>query len=63
MSISWRNPFSPVKRLCPVCGSPLKKLSALDGWFLPDVFVCEKCGYRGPLFVEVGEEDEQGQDG
>ena len=59
MSIRWKNPFSPTKKLCPVCGEPLKRLSALDGWFLPDVFICEKCGYRGPLFVEVDEDEQE----
>lgn len=53
MKVSWRNPFSPTEKLCPRCGEPLRRLSALNGWLLPDVFVCEKCGYCGPLFVEV----------
>jgi C4-type Zn-finger protein len=53
MSVRWRNPFTPRVKLCPKCGATLRRLSALDGWFLPDMYVCEKCGYKGSVYVEA----------
>jgi len=61
-------------RLCPVCGSPKIRLSSrFDVWLTPEQYVCEDCGYRGPIVMEVegqglpgepgGPEPETGPDG
>jgi predicted RNA-binding Zn-ribbon protein involved in translation (DUF1610 family) len=48
----------PSKKFCPKCGNPNIKLSSsLDVWLLPEQYLCEKCGYRGPIALEVVEEE------
>mgnify|MGYP005642330989 CR=1 FL=1 len=42
---------------CPRCGSfKVSPYSSLDGWLTPTQYVCENCGYRGAIFVELSEE-------
>ncbi|MEM3731160.1 MAG: hypothetical protein QW667_04360 [Candidatus Bathyarchaeia archaeon] len=46
----------PSKIYCPKCGSPKIRLSSsLDYWLTPKKYVCEKCGYVGPLVMELEE--------
>jgi len=46
------------KIYCPRCGSPRIHLSSsLDYWLTPKSYVCDECGYRGPIIMEL-EEDE-----
>ncbi len=59
IKIRWKNPFELKERLCPICGSPVKRMTALSGWFLPDMYVCEKCGYKGPVYIEKTEDEGQ----
>jgi len=49
-------------KVCPICLSPkIRRSSSFDGWLLPEVYVCEKCGYRGPVYMEVEIEVEEGE--
>jgi predicted RNA-binding Zn-ribbon protein involved in translation (DUF1610 family) len=53
----------PSKIYCPRCGSSSIRLSStLDYWLTPRKYVCEKCGYTGPIIMELEEEskDESG---
>jgi len=44
--------------LCPVCYSPdLKPLTRLSGLLTPRVYICNKCGYKGPVYLEVDLEE------
>ena len=48
----------PSKKYCPKCGSPEIRLSSSsDYWLTPSKYVCEKCGYFGPVVMEL-EKDE-----
>ncbi|MGA2665731.1 MAG: hypothetical protein ABSF83_12400 [Nitrososphaerales archaeon] len=47
-----RKVFENRPRLCPVCLTPLKKLSGLGGWLIPQDYLCPSCGYRGYAFLE-----------
>jgi len=48
----------PAKKYCPRCGSPRIHLSSsLDYGITPKKYVCENCGYRGPLVMEIEKED------
>ena len=41
-------------KLCPVCETPsLKSSSPLNGWLTPQIYICTKCGYKGPIYLEV----------
>lgn len=43
----------PVKIYCPRCGNPeLRLSSSLDSWLTPKKYVCENCGYVGPIVME-----------
>lgn len=49
----------PSRKYCPKCGSPDIHLSSkLDYWLAPPKYVCEKCGYRGPVVMELEKEEE-----
>lgn len=49
---------SPSRIYCPRCGSPEVHLSSsLDYWLTPKKYVCDKCGYSGPLVMELIEEE------
>lgn len=43
-----------VVKLCPRCHSKnIKPSSVFNGWLTPEVYICEDCGYRGPIVLEV----------
>jgi predicted RNA-binding Zn-ribbon protein involved in translation (DUF1610 family) len=47
----------PSKIYCPRCGSPKIHLSSsLDYWLTPKKYVCENCGYVGPIVMEIEKE-------
>ncbi len=49
-------------RVCPVCGSKnIRLFTKLSGWLTPEIYVCEDCGYKGPitLEIEINEKDVQ----
>jgi len=49
----------PSKIYCPRCGSPKIHLSSsLDYWLTPKKYVCENCGYVGPIVMELEKEEE-----
>ncbi len=47
-----------VEKLCPRCGSSKLRLSSrFDIWLTPEQYICESCGYKGPIVMEVEEEE------
>jgi predicted RNA-binding Zn-ribbon protein involved in translation (DUF1610 family) len=45
-------------KYCPKCGSPKLKLSTKwDIWLLPEKYICQNCGYKGPIYLEKEEEN------
>jgi predicted RNA-binding Zn-ribbon protein involved in translation (DUF1610 family) len=41
-------------QVCPICGSVNIKLSSkLDIWLTPRRYVCNDCGYVGPVVLEL----------
>ena len=49
----------PAQIFCPRCCSPKITLySSLDVWFTPAKYVCEACGYIGPIVMELEKEEE-----
>ena len=52
----------PTRKYCPKCGNPNIHLSSkFDLWLFPEQYVCEKCGYKGPLVLEMEEEHKDSQ--
>jgi len=50
---------SPTMKLCPRCGSPKLRLSSsFDVWLTPEQYICENCGYKGPIVMELEEKKE-----
>jgi len=50
----------PSKNYCPRCGSPKIHLSSsLDYWLTPKKYICEECGYHGPIVMELDENNEK----
>lgn len=48
----------PTNIYCPRCGSPKIHLSSsLDYWLTPKKYVCENCGYIGPIIMELEKEE------
>jgi predicted RNA-binding Zn-ribbon protein involved in translation (DUF1610 family) len=48
----------PSKIYCPRCGSSKIHLSSsLDYWLTPKKYVCENCGYVGPIVMELEKEE------
>ncbi|MGC9346155.1 MAG: hypothetical protein ACP5ER_05145 [Candidatus Bathyarchaeales archaeon] len=48
----------PSEIYCPRCGSPKIHLSSsLDYWLTPKKYVCQNCGYRGPIVMELEKEE------
>jgi len=48
----------PSKKYCPKCGSPEIRLSSSsDYWLTPVKYVCKKCGYYGPVVMELEKEE------
>jgi len=49
-------------KLCPKCGSSKIKLSSSSDTYprmygiTPTQYICENCGYRGPIVIELEEE-------
>ncbi len=49
-----------VKKLCPRCGSSKLRLSSrFDIWLTPEQYICESCGYKGPIVMELEETSEE----
>jgi len=45
---------SPARIYCPRCGSSRLHLSSgLDYWLTPKKYICEDCGYVGPIVMEL----------
>jgi predicted RNA-binding Zn-ribbon protein involved in translation (DUF1610 family) len=45
-------------RVCPFCKQPtLRAADSISGWMTADIYKCDKCGYRGPVFIEVDPEE------
>ncbi|TRO49769.1 hypothetical protein E2P63_07665 [Candidatus Bathyarchaeota archaeon] len=50
----------PTKIYCPRCCSPKINLSSeLDIWLTPKKYLCENCGYTGPIVMEIDIEKEE----
>ena len=48
----------PTAIFCPKCADPNLKLhSSLDLWLTPPQYICNKCGYLGPIFMELEKEE------
>jgi len=49
----------PTPKLCPRCHSPKLKLSSrFDIWLFPEQYICQNCGYKGPIVLELEKEEE-----
>jgi len=52
----------PTPKFCPRCGSPKIKLSSSFDTYprmygiTPTQYICENCGYKGPIAMELEEE-------
>jgi predicted RNA-binding Zn-ribbon protein involved in translation (DUF1610 family) len=52
---------APAKIYCPCCGSPKIRLStSLEYWLTPKKYLCENCGYTGPVVMELEKEESDG---
>jgi len=48
----------PTRVYCPRCGSRKIRLSSsLDYWLTPKKYLCENCGYIGPIIMELEKEE------
>ncbi|NWG11269.1 hypothetical protein HXY33_05940 [Candidatus Bathyarchaeota archaeon] len=48
----------PSKIYCPRCGSAEIHLAhSLDYWLTPRKYLCEGCGYVGPIVMELEKEE------
>lgn len=55
-SLKWGRPAIVV---CPVCRSSKIRLSSrFDVWLMPAQYVCETCGYKGPLVMEIEKQEQ-----
>lgn len=53
----------PTMIFCPKCCSPeIKKSSSFDSWLIPTKYICEKCGYSGPIIMELEKKEEESLD-
>ncbi|MCW3981397.1 MAG: hypothetical protein NWF11_07995 [Candidatus Bathyarchaeota archaeon] len=44
------------RKYCPRCRNPYISLSSkFDVWLLPEQYICEECGYHGPIVLEIEE--------
>lgn len=41
--------------ICPACEKSIveKVPSSISGWLVPHQFYCPKCGYIGPIYLEI----------
>jgi len=52
-NVKWKAPSTKSVKCCPRCGSSKIKLSSrFDVWLTPEQYVCEDCGYKGPVVLE-----------
>ncbi len=50
----------PTQIFCPRCASPNINLhSGLDIWLTPKQYLCQNCGYIGPIIMELEKEKEE----
>jgi predicted RNA-binding Zn-ribbon protein involved in translation (DUF1610 family) len=50
----------PTRLYCPRCCSPKITLhSSLDTWLTPQKYVCNNCGYTGPIIMELEKEESE----
>jgi len=54
--LARRSPFTPARKLCPKCLSPLQESGGIGGWLVPMSYYCPKCGYHGTMFLEQEKE-------
>jgi len=48
----------PNKIYCPKCGSSRIHLSSsFDYWLTPKKYICNNCGYTGPIVMELEKEE------
>jgi predicted RNA-binding Zn-ribbon protein involved in translation (DUF1610 family) len=48
----------PTQIYCPRCGSPkIRFSSSLNYWLTPRNYLCENCGYVGPIVMELEKEE------
>jgi transposase-like protein len=55
----------PTRIYCPRCTSPKINLSSsFDIWLMPKKYLCQNCGYLGPITMELEkiEEKENGNE-
>jgi predicted RNA-binding Zn-ribbon protein involved in translation (DUF1610 family) len=46
-------------KYCPRCGSKdLRIASSFGYWLAPKRYICDKCGYLGPVFMELQKEED-----
>jgi predicted RNA-binding Zn-ribbon protein involved in translation (DUF1610 family) len=51
----------PSRIFCPRCASSLISLSSrLDAWLTPKKYICNSCGYVGPVVMELEKIEENG---
>ena len=46
------------KKLCPNCLCQMKIFGELSGWLVPEEYLCENCGYKGHVALELMPTDE-----
>ncbi len=50
----------PCGIFCPKCASPkIRLFSSLDAWLTPKKYICEDCGYAGPIIMELEKIEEE----
>ncbi len=49
----------PSKIYCPKCGSPaIHFAGSTDFWLTPTRYLCNECGYLGPVVMELEKEED-----
>ena len=50
----------PMRIFCPKCGDPeISNSSPFDLWLMPVKYVCQKCGYVGPIAMELEKKEDE----
>ena len=58
--LKWKSPLKNSIIYCPSCGgSNIQLSSKLDGWLIPEQYICKDCGYKGPIVLEKEKVDEE----